>query len=761
MFKNLKYIKLYDILSIFIFLLLVIPALIYKLYLKITRQRIWLITEEGLFARDNGYYFFEYAAKQHDVIRKYYVISKKSHDYNKVNRLGRTIQFRGVRHWIYYMSSEYNISSQKHGNPAQALFYVLHVKLNLFNNRVFLQHGITKDKSDWILYKNTKFKYFVCGAEREYRYIKDDFGYPDGSVINTGFPRFDSLIDESKNKKQILIMPTWRNWLGRDTNGLAKSTSFMQSDYYKNWNGLINDSGFIAFVEKNNIDVKFYPHVHMQKYLDCFTTKSKNVEILSTETDIQTIMRKSSIMLTDYSSVAMDFAYMRKPIVYFQFDKKEYRDKQLQQGYFDYDKDGFGPVVATMNAAAKTITKSYRNGRFNNDGIFLKRIDSFFNTSQSNSRNNCARLYSTLAGKKIAIDDKGIKYSIIIPAYNCEKYIGDCIKSLLDQSYRNFEAIIIDDGSSDNTLKVATRECMNDKRFAVIRQSHLGPNLARKTGVRVASGEYTIFLDSDDLLRSDTLELLSCHLIENPSIDIVHFGMSKYPSGKTFNPVTPTNRDNYYIPEKDIIQKLVFTYQLNSINNQVYRTSLLKKLKALGSTIRYGEDLLINAEVFETKRNVYIISAPLYLYRYNRSSTTKNDSYASRLRNAKDRVIVSKRIIELANHKSSKGADLTLAVLAQYNMLKHVLVKLYNSTSDTKTFIKDVTAIMDSKDYKDLISVADLEKIESSLKAKPINYRLRNRRIFEAIHQSNAEALAHNIRKYGFAVKIKEHINGR
>ena len=72
----------------------------------------------------------------------------------------------------------------------------------MLNNRVFLQHGITKDDAIMFYYKNTYFKYFICGAKKEFEYINEKFGYPDNNVIYTGFPRFDSLhnIDVNKNK---------------------------------------------------------------------------------------------------------------------------------------------------------------------------------------------------------------------------------------------------------------------------------------------------------------------------------------------------------------------------------------------------------------------------------------------------------------------------------------------------------------------------------------------------------------------------------
>ena len=389
--ENLKFIKIYDIIFIFIFILLLLPSQIYKIYLKSRNKKLWLITENGQTARDNGYHFFKYMREKHKEIDCYYVINKKSNDYKKVEKYGNIVQNKSIKHWIYYLSADYNISNQKNGNPGQALFYIIHINLNLFNNRVFLQHGITKDMSEWLLYKNTKFKYFICGAKKEYNFIKEKFGYPDGNVIYTGFPRFDALHDIKINKKQILIMPTWRNWLGRETNALGEKVIFEETDYYKNWNNVLNNEKFIKFIEDNNLKILFYPHMNMQKYLNKFKVKSENIEIVSMDTDIQTVLKESAIMITDYSSVYMDFAYMNKPVLYFQFDYEEYRKRQLQEGYFNYEKDGFGPVLYDIDALVNSFINIYNNGL---ESHYLERMKLFF---EIRDQKNCERIYKHLS----------------------------------------------------------------------------------------------------------------------------------------------------------------------------------------------------------------------------------------------------------------------------------------------------------------------------------------------------------------------------
>ncbi|MBQ9072387.1 MAG: CDP-glycerol glycerophosphotransferase family protein [Bacilli bacterium] len=390
--KNLKYIKLTDLISPFIFIFVLPISIIFRVYNKLKKQKIWLICEDGYHARDNGYHFYKYLKENHPELESYYVIDKKEKDYVKIKKYNNIIQFKSFKHWVYYLSCDLNISSQKNGNPAQPLFYILHVYLNLFNNRVFLQHGVIKDYCEWLIYKNTKFKYFICGAKKEFEYIASTYGYPKGSVIYTGLARFDGLHNVKVNKKQILIMPTWRIWLGRDTNSLGQKFDFVDTDFYKNWNNLLTDKKMINYIEKNKINILFYPHIDMQKFLYKFKSKSKNIKFLDLNTDIQKVLKESALLITDYSSVFMDFGYMRKPIIYFQFDKKEFRRRQYQRGYFSYKNDGFGPVINRENKVVDKILEYIQND-FVIESMYKTRMDQFF---ELNDSKNCERIYQEI-----------------------------------------------------------------------------------------------------------------------------------------------------------------------------------------------------------------------------------------------------------------------------------------------------------------------------------------------------------------------------
>lgn len=372
-----------DILDIVIYILMLIPSLIYKLILRIKGKKLWLICEDFNTARDNGYHLFKYIRENHPEDNVYYVIERNCKDYNKVSKLGNVIQYRSLKHWLYYMSSNLNMSINESGNPSPHIFHFLQVYLRLYNNRIFLQHGITYNDSEKLYYKNTKFKLFVCGAKEEYEYVKKQFNYPDDKVAYLGFPRFDNLYNNEINNKQILIMPTWRKVGKQD----IKDTI-----YYKRWISLLKNRELIKFIEKQNIIIYFYPHRDMQNYLKHFKVNSNNIKVVGEEENLQDLLKESALLITDYSSVFMDFAYMNKPVIYYQFDIDDFRKTQFKEGYFKYSKNAFGRILKDEDdVVTKIIT--YFEMDYRLEQMYQKRIDKFF---VLRDQNNSKRVYQCL-----------------------------------------------------------------------------------------------------------------------------------------------------------------------------------------------------------------------------------------------------------------------------------------------------------------------------------------------------------------------------
>ena len=116
------------------------------------------------------------------------------------------------------------------------------------------------------------------------------------------------------------------------------------------------------------------------------------------------------------------------------------------------------------------------------------------------------------------------KYSIIVPVYNVEKYINECLSSLINQTYKNIEIVVINDGSSDNSLSLIEEYSRIDDRIRVIDQKNMGLGYTRNVGIDNAVGDYILFVDSDDYISLNTCEEIEAVLSYNNEVDIIVLG---------------------------------------------------------------------------------------------------------------------------------------------------------------------------------------------------------------------------------------------
>lgn len=358
--KKIKDVKISDVKAIFPMLTALFVVPLYKDKYRYT----WLICEEAKEARDNGYWFFRKMCENHPEQHCIYAIDKSSVDYVKLKDLGEVIQYGSLRHWIIYFTCQRNISSQKGGKPNAALCSF--IELNGFYNahNVFLQHGVIRDNLKWLHADCCRMDLFVTSIVVEKNYVEYNYGYPRGVVQLTGLPRFDNLHNIKTIKNQIVIMPTWRQWFKLKSKKTKEvNDDFITSDYLKKWSELLNDPRFNALIEKHQLEIIFYPHRNMQDYLPEFKQKIKgNVKIAFWEDyDLQELLKTSEMMLTDYSSVFFDMVYMKKPVIFYQFDREDFRMFQYEQGYFDYDNTPFGRSCTTLDSVLEELQKIVEN----------------------------------------------------------------------------------------------------------------------------------------------------------------------------------------------------------------------------------------------------------------------------------------------------------------------------------------------------------------------------------------------------------------
>lgn len=401
LFQRLQRVRLFDFVHILLFFAAVIPALFVRM-----KRQIWLVSETADEARDNGYWFFLYVRKHHPNEDIVYAIGNRSPDKKKMRNIGETVEYGSFRHWVYYLACSVKLSSQKSGRPNDAVCYMLD-RIGLRKKEVFLQHGVIKDDLPYVHADKAKFSLFVTSAEREFRYVNEHFGFHDGVVQKLGLCRFDDLHYAETDKKLVLIMPTWRQWIANHDIKAKDAEcfhAFKQTEYFRKWKEFLSSNEFLEFLSVHGMTAVFYPHRHMQKYIKDFKKEFHDISIIEIESfpdgDVHELLKKASVLITDYSSVAMDFAYMEKPVIYYQFDYKKFRKYHLPEGYFDYNDDGFGPICHNLDDVIKNLkTSSAREMCM--EGKYRKRAERFFDLKDAS---NCKRTYEAV--KQLVMEDK-------------------------------------------------------------------------------------------------------------------------------------------------------------------------------------------------------------------------------------------------------------------------------------------------------------------------------------------------------------------
>ena len=306
------------------------------------------------------------------------------------------MEYGSLKHWILYLASSKKISSQKAGNPNAAIFYFLEVYGILKDKRVFLQHGITINNAKWLYYDVTKMTRFICGSYPEYEYIRENFGYPEENVVYAGMCRFDGLHNVKADPGLILIMPTWREWIADEDYRLQEyegTTEIPKTNYFIRWTEFIKDQRLKEIAEKYNVRFVFFPHRNMQKYMQYFPESTEWMEIASSKDwDIQQLMKKAAMMITDYSSVCFDIFYMKKPLIFYQFDYEQFRKGQYDTGVFDYRDNGFANSYTEKEDVFDELDVTIRNG-FAVSEEYLKEHQRHFTLYDEK---NCERVYQII-----------------------------------------------------------------------------------------------------------------------------------------------------------------------------------------------------------------------------------------------------------------------------------------------------------------------------------------------------------------------------
>ncbi|EGY4878662.1 glycosyltransferase [Campylobacter coli] len=358
---------------------------------RLPKSNIWLFADRGYEADDNAEHLYRYIMQNHPEQKIVFALRKESLDWERLEKEGfNLVEFGSLEFERIIKKASKVISS--HSDEYLIRYITPRQQF------IFLQHGVIKDDlSKWL--NSKKIDLFITSTKAEYDSIANDYNhYKFGKkeVVLTGLARHDALLKNNQcNARQIIIMPTWRAnivgvALGSSKRGLQ--SDFTQSEYFQKWNLLLNSNILQKLCEKYDYTIVFNPHPNIIPYLKDFNIPSY-VKIANHNESLQELFCNSSLMITDYSSVAFEMAYLNKPVIYYQFDHEEFFNSHTyQKGYFDYKKDGFGPVVEDEESLLKELENLLQND-CNPFGIYKDNIDSTFAFKDGKC---CERIYKVI-----------------------------------------------------------------------------------------------------------------------------------------------------------------------------------------------------------------------------------------------------------------------------------------------------------------------------------------------------------------------------
>ena len=315
-------------------------------YIK-RKHEIYLFMDRESVADDNAMHLFKYAQNIDDNIKKYFVLEKDSKDYDYIKKMGDVLNYKSLKHKLYYLFSDKIISTHPYETVLNPFFVYGQDERPFYaglltHELYFLQHGVTKDNiSGWLTKydKNLSLIATVSEKERE-SFFDEGYTFDEDVVQVLGFPRFDNLRNDNV-KKEILIIPTWRKYLR------GNKEVFLSSEYFKSLNGLLSSEKLITLADKYGYQIIFKPHPELDQFIEDSDERyrdlldiNENIK-LSTEESYQELLNSAALLITDYSSVFFDFAYLKKPLIYFRASD----DYHYEENYFDYETMGFGEVI--------------------------------------------------------------------------------------------------------------------------------------------------------------------------------------------------------------------------------------------------------------------------------------------------------------------------------------------------------------------------------------------------------------------------------
>ncbi|WP_441246269.1 bifunctional glycosyltransferase/CDP-glycerol:glycerophosphate glycerophosphotransferase [Kitasatospora sp. McL0602] len=331
---------------------------------------IWLVGERPDSFQDNSAYLFRHLRRTRPDVRAYAVVDRSSPDAAELKGLGRVVNHSSWRHKFLMLHAStlvnsYDIDAYSLPEGWDRDTYLKHLGWRTGARRVSLQHGVVhQDVARGIHRSKTGLDLLVTTTAAETEHMDQWLDYR-GTARQLGLPRFDSHIPE-RGHRRLLVMTTWRNYLGTASYGRtrsSRSSSFEGSTLQSFLSGLFADRGLQAALERHGFVLEFLPHYETRRHVSELVPQDGPYRLVDlTDRTFQDVLRGCDLFVTDWSSTAFDVAYMGTPMVYAQFDAEEYWADHARPGYFDFARDGFGPVCATVEETVRALISYLDSG---------------------------------------------------------------------------------------------------------------------------------------------------------------------------------------------------------------------------------------------------------------------------------------------------------------------------------------------------------------------------------------------------------------
>lgn len=363
-------------------------------------KNIYIFSDREFMARDSGELLFKYFNhKKPKNVKSYFAINNKNDDYKRIKKEGKVLKYGTLKYQLFFLNAKYIISSHADNYVTNAFRNNQKYFVDLYKFKyIYLTHGILlHNSSSWLNRIGRNIALNVVTSPSEYdSIIQGEYFFKENELLKTGMPRYDNLMNNDEEiQNKILFMPSWRSKLvGPTISGTQRreyNPNFKESEYFKFYDKLFNDKRLHKILKEYNLKIKFCIHPSFRAQQNDF--KGNEYVEVAIDVDSQYETKTSKFIVTDYSSSACDFAYLRKPVIYANFDYDHIYDiHYYNKGYFDYDIDGFGPNCKTYDEVLENIIKTIKNN-CNMEDKYLKRCDKFF---YFHDNKNSERVYNEI-----------------------------------------------------------------------------------------------------------------------------------------------------------------------------------------------------------------------------------------------------------------------------------------------------------------------------------------------------------------------------